>query len=96
MHPITKIKIPDFMDRDRTSMVDATCTIIYAAIPMALNYLLNYGSALISMYFISIDFPSPTFAYIAFGTVLANLFVFHVIEYVAAGFAIICSYFTKD
>ena len=52
MHPITKIKIPDFMDRDRTSMVDATCTIIYAAIPMALNYLLNYGSALISMYFI--------------------------------------------
>jgi hypothetical protein len=52
MHPITKIKIPDFMDRDRTSMVDAACTIIYATIPMALNYLLNYGSALISIYFI--------------------------------------------
>ena len=44
----------------------------------------------------ALDFPSPTFAYIVFGTVLANLFVFHIIEYVAAGFSIICSYFSSQ
>jgi|JI10StandDraft_1071094.scaffolds.fasta_scaffold1080603_2 hypothetical protein len=27
------------------------------------------------------------------GTVVANLLVFYVIEYVGAGFAIVCSYF---
>ena len=40
------------MDADRASMIDATCTILYALIPMILNYSLNYGSSLISIYFI--------------------------------------------
>lgn len=52
MHPITKLTIPDFMDRDRSSMIDATCTILYAMIPMMLNYFLNYASSLINIYFI--------------------------------------------
>jgi hypothetical protein len=40
------------MDRDRESMVDAACTILYAVIPMFVNYFLNYASALIAIYFI--------------------------------------------
>ncbi len=52
MHPITRLTIPDFMDSDQTSMIDATCTILYAMIPMILNYFLNYASGLINIYFI--------------------------------------------
>ena len=46
------MSIPDFMDRDRTSMIDATCTILYAVMPMMLNYFLNNAPGLINIYFV--------------------------------------------
>lgn len=46
MHPITQLTIPDFMDQDKSSVIDTTCTILYAMLPMALNFLLNMGSGL--------------------------------------------------
>jgi hypothetical protein len=50
MHPITQLTIPDFMEQDKSSMIDTTCTILYAMLPMALNFILNFASALINIY----------------------------------------------
>ena len=52
MHPITQLTIPDFMDQDKASMIDTTCTILYAMLPMALNFFLNSASAFINLYMI--------------------------------------------
>jgi len=52
MHPITQLTIPDFMDQDRSSMIDTTCSILYAMLPMVLNFFLNCASGLINIYFI--------------------------------------------
>ena len=41
----------------------------------------------------ALDFEDCYFTYISLGTVIANLLVFYVIEYIGAGFAIVCSYF---
>ena len=46
------MSIPDFMDKDKSSMIDATCTIMYAVIPMMLNYLLNNAMNLMNIFFI--------------------------------------------
>ncbi len=52
MHPISQLAIPDFMDQDKASMIDATCTIFYAVLPMALNFFLNSASAFVNIYMI--------------------------------------------
>lgn len=52
MHPITQLTIPDFMDQDKSSMIDTTCTILYAMLPMALNFFLNSASSFINIYMI--------------------------------------------
>lgn len=52
MHPITQLAIPDFMDQDRNSMVDTTCSILYGMLPMLLNFLLNSASGVVNIYFV--------------------------------------------
>ena len=56
MHPITQLTIPDFMDQDKSSMIDTTCTILYAMLPMALNFFLNSASSFINIYMIGTIF----------------------------------------
>jgi hypothetical protein len=58
MHPITNLTIPDFMDQDRSSMIDTTCSILYAMLPMFLNFFLNCASGLINIYFVGTHPPT--------------------------------------
>jgi hypothetical protein len=58
MHPITQLTKPDFMESEKSSMIDTTCSILYAMLPMILNYVLNYASALINIYFAGILNPN--------------------------------------
>ena len=102
MHPISKLTITDFMDRDQASMIDAICTILYSMLPMTLNYFVNHASTLINIFFTGspslksgLKQNTTTFSEICMGTVIANFLIFYLIEYVGAGFAIVCSYFTS-
>jgi len=52
MHPISQLTIPDFMDKDKKSMIDTTCTIIYVMLPMTLSFFLNTAASFVSIYFI--------------------------------------------
>ena len=42
---------------------------------------------------LGIQFGVDNFGWICFGTVISNLLVFYLIEYLGAGFSITCSYF---
>ena len=41
------------------------------------------------------QFGGEGFGWVCFGTVIGNLLVFYLVEYLGAGFAIVCSYFGK-
>lgn len=46
MHPITQLTLPDFMDRDKSSLIDIACTVLYAMLPMILNFFLTFAASL--------------------------------------------------
>jgi hypothetical protein len=52
MHPITRLKPPDFLDQDSNSVIDIICQILYTTMPMMLNFLLNSASTLVNIYFV--------------------------------------------
>jgi hypothetical protein len=62
MHPITQLAMPDFMDRDKSSLIDTTCGILYAMLPMVLNFLLNSAPSLINIILVGEYNGSQAFA----------------------------------
>ena len=94
MHPITKLAVPDFMDQDKGSMIDTSCVVLYAAVPLAMNVILNSASIYLNLYFVGLDQGTDIFNQVCFGTVISSILVYNTIEYIGTAFSIICTYFS--
>lgn len=52
MHPMTQLKAPDLLDRDKNSMFDIICSILYTSLPLILSLQLNYFTTFVNIFII--------------------------------------------
>lgn len=50
MHPMTLLKAPDLLDRDKNSMFDIMCSILYTSLPLILSLQLNYFTTFVNIF----------------------------------------------
>lgn len=92
-HPMTQLKTPDLLDEEKDSLFEITCQILYAALPLILCFQLTVLPNVMNIYLIG-NHDNPMYmAAVGLGTVLANIFGYLIIQNMAVGFAIVCTYF---
>ncbi len=52
MHPMTQLKAPDLLDRDKNSMFDIICSVLYTSLPLILSLQLNYFTTFVNIFII--------------------------------------------